>query len=97
MLSNHAELAGALCVPVSSLLGHCLQSLAQPPTPKGHLQQPFTHLQVLAGRIERALQKGLALDELSADKRSLPPDMRWAATTAVASGSGCFEHDLATT
>ena len=40
---------------------------------------------MLAGRIERALQKGLPLDELSADKRSLPPDMRWAAI----SGSGC--------
>ncbi len=54
----------------------------------GHPEHYYIHLQVLAGRIERALQKGLALDELSADKRSLPPDMRWAAMTDIMSGSG---------
>ena len=52
---------------------------------------------MLAGRIERALQKGLALDELSADKRSLPPDMRWAAMTDILSGSRYLSHKLATT
>ena len=57
----------------------------------------LTPLQVLAGRIERALQKGLALDELSADKRSLPPDMRWAAVTDILSGSGCLAQGRAAT
>lgn len=32
--------------------------------------------QVLAGRIDQALQQGLPMDELSADKKSLPPNMR---------------------
>lgn len=32
--------------------------------------------QVLAGRIDQALQQGLPMDELSADRRSLPPNMR---------------------
>lgn len=34
--------------------------------------------QVLASRIDQALQQGLPMDELSADKKSLPPNMRWA-------------------
>ena len=33
--------------------------------------------QVLASRIDQALQQGLPMDELSADKKSLPPNMRW--------------------
>ena len=32
--------------------------------------------QVLAGRIDQALQQGLPMDELSADRKSLPPNMR---------------------
>lgn len=32
--------------------------------------------QVLASRIDQALQQGLPMDELSADKKSLPPNMR---------------------
>lgn len=32
--------------------------------------------QVLASRIDQALQQGLPMDELSADRRSLPPNMR---------------------
>lgn len=33
--------------------------------------------QVLASRIDQALQQGLPMDELSADKKSLPPNMRY--------------------
>ena len=33
--------------------------------------------QVLASRIDQALQQNLPLDELSADRRSLPPNMRF--------------------
>lgn len=33
--------------------------------------------QVLASRIDQALQQGLPMDELSADRRSLPPNMRY--------------------
>ena len=32
--------------------------------------------QVLASRIDQALQQGLPMDELSADRKSLPPNMR---------------------
>ena len=64
---------------------------------KGRPGVHITALQVLAGRIERALQKGLALDELSADKRSLPPDMRWAAMSAIMSGNGCLHTSFTAT
>ncbi|KAL3144224.1 hypothetical protein ABBQ32_004004 [Trebouxia sp. C0010 RCD-2024] len=37
--------------------------------------------QVLASRIDQALQQGLPMDELSADRRSLPPNMRPKAET----------------
>ena len=33
--------------------------------------------QVLASRIDQALQQGLPMDELSADRKSLPPNMRY--------------------